>query len=51
MDHQLAYEYLRAKMMALQFADKEKTRARGMEEFLDKKTYRPGLQPVSRPKS
>ena len=51
MDHQLAYEYLRAKTMALQFADKEQTRARGMEEFLDKKTYRPGLQPVSRPKS
>ena len=27
----------------------ERTRERGMEEFLDKKTYRPGLQAVKRP--
>ena len=48
MDMENAYEYLRAKIQALQFMDREGTRARGMEEFLDKKTYRPGLGPVSR---
>ena len=46
MDTNLAYEYLRAKSQALQFVDKQGTRERGMEEFLDKKTYRPGLQAV-----
>jgi trans-feruloyl-CoA hydratase/vanillin synthase len=49
MDMENAYEYLRAKIQALQFMDREGTRKRGMEEFLDKKTYRPGLGPVSRP--
>ena len=49
MDMENAYEYLRAKIQALQFMDREGTRERGMEEFLDKKTYRPGLGPVSRP--
>ena len=48
MDMENAYEYLRAKIQALQFMDREGTRERGMEEFLDKKTYRPGLGPVSR---
>ena len=28
--------------------DPERTRAKGMEEFLDKKTYRPGLGAVKR---
>ena len=28
--------------------DPERTRAKGMEEFLDKKTYRPGLGAVNR---
>ena len=49
MDMENAYEYLRAKIQALQFMDREGTRERGMEEFLDKKTYRPGLGPVSKP--
>ncbi len=49
MDMENAYEYLRAKIQALQFMDREGTRERGMTEFLDKKTYRPGLGPVSRP--
>ena len=49
MDMEQSYEYLRAKIQALQFVDREGTRQRGMEEFLDKKTYRPGLGPVSRP--
>ena len=48
MDMEQSYEYLRAKIQALQFMDREGTRQRGMEEFLDKKTYRPGLGPVSR---
>ncbi len=46
MDVEMAYEYLRAKSLALRFADTEDTRARGMEEFLDNKTYRPGFGPV-----
>ena len=49
MDMENAYEYLRAKTQALQFADRERTRERGMEEFLDNKTYRPGLGPVGKP--
>jgi trans-feruloyl-CoA hydratase/vanillin synthase len=48
MDVPQSYEYLMTKIQALQFMDKEKTRARGMEEFLDNKTYRPGLGAVSR---
>jgi len=48
MDVTLAYEYLRAKSQALQFADTQGTRETGMEEFLDKKTYRPGLQAVKK---
>ncbi len=43
-----AFEYLGAKGMALRVADPEQTRARGMQEFLDKKSYRPGLEPVKR---
>ena len=49
MDTPQAYEYLKAKIQALQFSDPERTRQRGMEEFLDNKTYRPGLQAVKRP--
>jgi trans-feruloyl-CoA hydratase/vanillin synthase len=49
MDTQLAYEYLMTKVQALRFMDKERTRERGMTEFLDKKTYRPGFQAVERP--
>ncbi len=49
MDTEQAYEYLRAKIQALQFMDREGTRERGMTEFLDKKTYRPGLGPVGKP--
>jgi trans-feruloyl-CoA hydratase/vanillin synthase len=49
MDMIQAREYLAAKSMALQAADPEGTRGRGMAEFLDNKTYRPGLGPVARP--
>ena len=48
MQMETAWEYLGAKSMALRAADPEKTRERGMREFLDNKTYRPGLQPVKR---
>ena len=47
MDMNMAYEYLATKGMALRAADPKDTRGRGMSEFLDKKTYRPGLGPVS----
>ena len=47
MDMNMAYEYLATKGMALRAADPGDTRGRGMSEFLDKKTYRPGLGPVS----
>ena len=43
-----SWEYLGAKSMALRTADPEKTRERGMREFLDAKSYRPGLGPVKR---
>jgi len=49
MDVPQSYEYLMTKIQALQFMDKEQVRSRGMEEFLDKKTYRPGLGAVKRP--
>ena len=49
MDVSQSYEYLMSKIQALMFADPEKTRNRGIEEFIDKKTYRPGLEPVKRP--
>ncbi|MGZ8453575.1 MAG: p-hydroxycinnamoyl CoA hydratase/lyase [Candidatus Binatia bacterium] len=49
MDMDQAYEYLGAKSMALRAADPERTRERGMREFLDEKSYRPGLEPVKRP--
>lgn len=49
MDVPQAYEYLMTKIQALMFADPEKTRNRGIEEFIDKKTYRPGFEAVKRP--
>ncbi|MEE9277143.1 MAG: enoyl-CoA hydratase-related protein, partial [Dehalococcoidia bacterium] len=48
MDVEHAYEYLNAKLLALRFVDTERTRQRGLEEFLDKKSYRPGFEPVER---
>jgi trans-feruloyl-CoA hydratase/vanillin synthase len=43
-----SYEYLATKGIAMRALDPERTRAKGMEEFLDKKTYRPGLGAVKR---
>ncbi len=48
MDIEQSYDYLMAKSIALQAVDPEKTRDKGLTEFLDKKTYRPGLGPVKR---
>lgn len=46
MDVPQSYDYLMSKINALRFLDKENTRDRGMEEFLDKKTFRPGFGAV-----
>jgi len=43
MDYSQAEEYMSAKGTALRLTDPEKGRETGMEQFLDKKTYRPGL--------
>jgi feruloyl-CoA hydratase/lyase len=44
-----AHEYLMAKTGQLAFRDKENGYATGIKQFIDDKTYRPGLQPYSRP--
>ena len=49
MDAPQAYEYLMTKIHELMFAEPEQTRNRGIEEFIDKKTYRPGLEAVKPP--
>ena len=43
-----AEEYMSAKGTALRLTDPEKGRETGMEQFLDKKTYRPGLGEYNR---
>ena len=49
MDAPQAYEYLMTKIHELMFAEPEQTRNRGIEEFIDKKMYRPGLEAVKPP--
>ncbi|MEO8203291.1 MAG: p-hydroxycinnamoyl CoA hydratase/lyase [Betaproteobacteria bacterium] len=49
MDMEQAYDYLIAKITALEAKDTEHTRERGMREFLDKKSFKPGLGAVARP--
>ena len=44
-----ASDYLAAKSLELRFIDGEQGRQLGMSQFLDQKTYRPGLQPYARP--
>ncbi len=44
-----AYDYIAAKQEQARFRDTEETRSRGMKEFLDTKSYRPGLAAVKRP--
>jgi trans-feruloyl-CoA hydratase/vanillin synthase len=43
-----AVDYLRAKSDALKYADDEDGREQGMSQFLDEKSYRPGLGPYQR---
>jgi trans-feruloyl-CoA hydratase/vanillin synthase len=43
-----AHEYLVAKAGQLAFRDKENGYATGIKQFIDDKTYRPGLQPYTR---
>jgi trans-feruloyl-CoA hydratase/vanillin synthase len=50
MNEPQAADYLAAKSDALRFNDKEDSRTQGMEQFLDDKTYRPGLAPFKRQK-
>ena len=45
-----AADYLAAKNDQLQFVDPERGRVQGMKQFLDEKTYRPGLEPYRRGK-
>lgn len=46
-----AADYLNAKSDALKYVDKEKSREQGMKQFLDDKTYRPGLGHFKRVKA
>jgi trans-feruloyl-CoA hydratase/vanillin synthase len=50
MNEPQAADYLAAKSDALRFADKEDSRGEGMKQFLDEKSYRPGLGAFKRRK-
>jgi len=50
MNEPQAADYLAAKSDALRFNDKEDSRTLGMKQFLDEKTYRPGLGAFKRQK-
>ena len=51
MNEPQAADYLAAKSDALRFVDKEDSRAQGMKQFLDDKSYRPGLGAFKRQKA
>jgi feruloyl-CoA hydratase/lyase len=51
MNEPQAADYLNAKSDALKLNDKENSRQEGMKQFLDDKTYRPGLGPFQRKKA
>ena len=51
MNEPQASDYLAAKSDALRFVDKEDSRGEGMKQFLDEKTYRPGLGAFKRAKA
>jgi trans-feruloyl-CoA hydratase/vanillin synthase len=46
MDWDQAEDYLYAKLDQSRFQDGELTRKRGLEQFLDDKSFRPGLETV-----
>ena len=50
MDFEQAYDYLAAKNDQLEFRDPERGRGKGIQQFIEDKTYRPGLGPYGRPK-
>jgi feruloyl-CoA hydratase/lyase len=50
MNEPQAGDYLNAKSDALKYNDKENSRREGMKQFLDEKTYRPGLGHFKRKK-
>ena len=50
MNEPQAADYLNAKSDALKYIDKENSRGEGMKQFLDEKTYRPGLGHFKRKK-
>jgi trans-feruloyl-CoA hydratase/vanillin synthase len=50
MNEPQAADYLNAKSDALKYNDKENSRQQGMKQFLDDKTYRPGLGHFKRQK-
>ncbi len=43
MSWEASEDYLMAKLDQLRLTDPEKGRSQGMKQFLDEKTYRPGL--------
>jgi trans-feruloyl-CoA hydratase/vanillin synthase len=51
MNEPQAADYLSAKSDALRFNDKEGSREQGMQQFLDEKSYRPGLGAFKRQKA
>jgi trans-feruloyl-CoA hydratase/vanillin synthase len=51
MNEPQAADYLNAKSDALKYNDKENSRQQGMKQFLDDKTYRPGLGHFQRQKA
>jgi len=51
MNEPQAADYLNAKSDALRFVDKEDSRTQGMKQFLDDKSYRPGLGAFKRQKA
>ena len=46
----VSFDYLGAKIAQMQFFDDEKGRSQGMAQFLDEKSYRPGLESMTRKK-
>jgi trans-feruloyl-CoA hydratase/vanillin synthase len=46
--HEQAADYLQAKSQEMRLQDKEGGRAKGMSQFLDDKSYRPGYGPYAR---
>jgi trans-feruloyl-CoA hydratase/vanillin synthase len=48
MNYEDAQDFLMTKMDQVRFLDAEQGRAKGLKQFLDDKTYRPGLQAYRR---